>query len=56
MLIGAVAAVVFVVSDAADVPSLLVAGRMAASGSVVLTMLAVWLADGMHHAGGGGRR
>ncbi|WP_181434598.1 MULTISPECIES: phosphatase PAP2 family protein [unclassified Curtobacterium] len=56
VLIGAVAAVVFVVSDAADGPSLLVAGRMAASGSVVLTMLAVWLADGMHHAGGGGRR
>ncbi|WP_186317612.1 phosphatase PAP2 family protein [Curtobacterium sp. 9128] len=46
-----VAAVVVAVSrgSAGDHEAMLVAGRMASSASVLLTVTAVWLADGMHH-------
>lgn len=52
VVIGVGAVLVWAVSDVADGPALLVAGRTAASGSVLVTVLAVWLADGMLHASG----
>ncbi|MFZ7086545.1 phosphatase PAP2 family protein [Curtobacterium sp. RRHDQ10] len=51
IVIGVGAALVTLTNGGADDhPSLLVAGRMAASASVLATILAVWLADGLHHA------
>ncbi|KQO61323.1 hypothetical protein ASF23_12600 [Curtobacterium sp. Leaf261] len=51
VVVGA-AAVLLTVSGGADDArgALLVAGRMVASTSVLVTLLAVWLADGLHHA------
>jgi membrane-associated phospholipid phosphatase len=47
-----VAAVIVAVANGTedDRSALLVAGRMSASAAVLATVLAVWLADGMHHA------
>lgn len=51
IVVGAAAVVVTLTNGTGDDHSaLLVAGRMAASTSVLLTLLAVWLADGLHHA------
>jgi membrane-associated phospholipid phosphatase len=51
VVIGTAAVTITATNGTADDhASLLVAGRMAASASVLLTILAVWLADGLHHA------
>jgi membrane-associated phospholipid phosphatase len=48
--LGVTATIVTVANGAGhDREALLLAGRMAAEGSVLGTILAVWLADGMHH-------
>jgi membrane-associated phospholipid phosphatase len=50
-VVGAVAVVVALANGVTDDHAeLLVAGRMSASVSILVAILAVWLADGMHHA------
>ena len=50
LAVGATAFVVALTDPSGDRDAMLVAGRMASSASVLLTVTVVWLADGLHHA------